>query len=142
MILLGPPLALFIVHWAQNVFFLLIMISIFSRDTIQIQNRTKGYVHIQHVALDGRRLVDEEGRGDHRFSPSGESYELAGLFYWNLYPENMRSNATHRMTVRVSSASDPAAKDYSCAIFIPSKWGEVYVFIEDQYAIRCKFWEH
>ena len=99
-------------------------------------------MHIQHVALDGRRLVDEEGRGDHRFSPSGESYELAESYDWNLYPQNMRSNSTHRIAVRISSASDPAAKDYSCAIFIPPKWGEVYVFIDDQYAISCQFREH
>ena len=141
-ILLGLSLGLFVLYCAQILLFLLAMYSIFSRDTIQIQNRSKGAMYIQHVALDGRRLVDEQGMGGHGFRPSGEKYELGELFYWNLYPQGMRSNATHRITVRVSSASDPSAKDYSCAIFIPPKWGEVYIFIEDQDKIRCKFREH
>ena len=99
-------------------------------------------MYIQHVALDGRMLVDEQGNSGRRLSPSGANYGSPESYDWNLYPQNMRSNSTHRITVRASSASDPAAKDYSCAIFIPPEWGKVTVFMQDQDEIVCTFWEH
>jgi hypothetical protein len=99
------------------------------------ENRRKEAVHIHQVAVDGRRVLVDERR------MIGQGFELSKEIIEFLHPENMRPSATHKITVSASSASAPAAKKYTCVIFAPPKWGDVYVYFEDHDGIRCKFWE-
>ena len=102
---------------------------------IAFVNSRKESVHIHQVAVNGRRvLVDERRRIGKGFEFSKETIEF-------LRPGNMRPNSTHKIIVRASSASAPATKDYTCAIFIPPKWGNVYIYFEDRDVFRCQFWE-
>ena len=104
--------------------------------SIAFENSRKESVRIHQVAVDGRRvLVDERRR-------IGQGFELSRGSPEYLHPGNIRSNATHRIIVRASSASAPVAKDYKCAIFIPPKWGDVYIYFEDRDDFRCQFWEN
>jgi hypothetical protein len=99
-------------------------------------NSRKESVRIHRVAVDGRKvLVDKRRRIGQGFELSRESPEY-------MHPGNMRPNATHRIIVRASSSSVPVAKDYICAIFIPPKWGDVYIYFEGRDDFRCQFWEN
>jgi len=103
--------------------------------SIVFENRRKEVVHVHEVAVNGRRVLVEDRRR------IGQGFELSRERIEFLHPRNMRPNDTHRIIVRASSASAPVSKDYTCAIFIPPKWGEVYIYFEDRDGMRCKFWE-
>ena len=99
---------------------------------INFYNSRKEVVRVHQVAVDGRGvLVDERRSIGLGFYLSRESVSLDyGL---------MKPNTTHRILVRASSASAPVAKDYACAIYIPSEWGDVSIYFENHDDFRCKF---
>jgi len=107
--------------------------SIFSGNVV-FDNRRVEAVRIHQVAVDGHRVSLHKRRG------VVQSFELSKEIKI-LDPESMRPNATHRITVIASSASVPEAKKYTCVIFIPPQWGDVWVYFEDRESVRCKFWE-
>jgi len=105
--------------------------SIFSGNVVFDHRRVEA-VRIHQVAVDGHRVSLHKRRG------VVQSFELSKEIKI-LDPESMRPNATHRITVIASSASVPEAKKYTCVIFIPPQWGDVWVYFEDRESVRCKF---
>ena len=127
------PLALILILILCGVAAYVVCDSIFSGNIV-FDNRHVEAVSIHQVAVDGHRVSLHRRRG------VVQSFELSKEIKI-LDPESMRPNATHRITVTASSASVPEAKKYTCVIFVPPQWGDVWVYFEDPESIRCKFWE-